>query len=196
MRSTTFAVLFSLAALGAAETTVDADDVPMACRNICQATIDLSRRCELQADNDNSNEDDDIVYNNCFCKEPSAQARISECATCVKANGMANANDDNEVAELMRDCGWDFAAANTTGGPVPTPTGSSTGSTGTTATPSVSTGLTLVPTTITTGGVTATVSTPSVVSTTIQPTSVPAGGAMVTPAVQGLLVAGIAAALF
>lgn len=96
MQFNTIALLFSVAALrAAAETTVDADDVPLACRNICQPTIDLSARCEIAADNDNSNIDDDVVYNSCFCREPSAAARINECATCVKANGMTNANDDN-----------------------------------------------------------------------------------------------------
>lgn len=102
MQFNTIALLFSVAALrAAAETTVDANDVPLACRNICQPTIDLSARCEIVADNDNSNIDDDVVYNSCFCREPSAPARINECATCLKANGMNNANDDDNGKSLL-----------------------------------------------------------------------------------------------
>lgn len=96
MQINNLAILVSVAAIrAAAETTIDNDDVPLACVNICRDTINLSNRCEIQADTDTSNTDDDIIYNNCFCKETNAKARIEECATCVKANGMANANDDN-----------------------------------------------------------------------------------------------------
>jgi len=193
MQINNLAILFSVAAIrAAAETTIDNDDVPLACANICRDTINLSNRCEIQADNDNSNTDDDIIYNNCFCQETNAKARIEECATCVKANGMSNANNDNEVAELMRDCGWDFAAANTTpanAGPTPTGTGTTTGLGG--VVPSV----TLAPTTVTTGGTTVVVSTPTVVSNTqLSTTNQPGAGTMATPAVA-LVAAGLAAAL-
>ncbi|KAH7024656.1 uncharacterized protein B0I36DRAFT_352867 [Microdochium trichocladiopsis] len=183
MHFNNLAILFSLAAAGAAETTVDADDVPLACRNICRDTIDLSRRCEIQADTDTSTTDDDIIYNNCFCQAPDAEARISECATCVKANGMSDANDDDNEAN-----GFIRSPAN----PVPTPTTNSGSGIG-----GIPTSVTMVPTTISTGGTTAVISTPSLVGNTQLPTtSVPGAAAMATPMVQGLVVAGLAAALF
>ncbi|KAI0906584.1 hypothetical protein F4823DRAFT_565607 [Ustulina deusta] len=106
-------VLLSVAALGAAENDVEADDVPSVCLPACQFTIDLSARCDRQTD-------DDDEYTPCVCEAQDSMIRLTECASCVKDNGRSDP-DDNDVADLMDDCGWDFNDAD-----VPYPTSWST----------------------------------------------------------------------
>ncbi|KAI0416764.1 hypothetical protein F5X98DRAFT_173656 [Xylaria grammica] len=106
-------ILLSVAALGAAENDVEADDVPSVCLPACQFTIDLSARCDRETD-------DDDEYTPCVCEAQDSRARLTECASCVKDNGRSDP-DDNDVADLMDDCGWDFNDAD-----VPYPTSWST----------------------------------------------------------------------
>lgn len=96
-------VLSILSALGGAENTVERDDVPAACIGICQSTIDLSARCDRGTDGDDA-------YRRCVCLEPGSQLQLNQCAVCVQLNGMRDP-DDNDVADLMDDCGWDFNRA-------------------------------------------------------------------------------------
>ncbi|KAI1377034.1 hypothetical protein F4677DRAFT_444842 [Hypoxylon crocopeplum] len=96
------AILF-LAAYATAENTVEAHDVPSVCLTACQFTIDLSARCDQETG-------DDTGYRSCVCTAADSQTRLTECATCVKDNGMSDP-DDNDVADLMDDCGWDFNSA-------------------------------------------------------------------------------------
>lgn len=93
-------VLLSVAAIGAAENDVEADDVPSVCLPACQFTIDLSARCDQDTN-------DDDTYTSCVCGAANSQQRLTECASCVKDNGRSDP-DDNDVADLMDDCGWDF----------------------------------------------------------------------------------------
>ncbi|TGJ87662.1 hypothetical protein E0Z10_g1090 [Xylaria hypoxylon] len=121
-------VLLSVAALGAAENDVEADDVPSACLPACQFTIDLSARCDRQTNSDDQ-------YTPCVCEAQDSQTRLTECASCVKDNGRSDP-DDNDVADLMDDCGWDFNDADvpyptswsstTAASPSSTPTSTST----------------------------------------------------------------------
>ncbi|KAI8624706.1 hypothetical protein F5Y19DRAFT_452915 [Xylariaceae sp. FL1651] len=97
-------LVLTIAALGAAENTVEADDVPRVCLQACQFTIDLTARCDRQTD-------DDDQYRPCVCGAVDSQMRLTECATCVKDNGRSDP-DDNDAADLMDDCGWDFNDAN------------------------------------------------------------------------------------
>ncbi|KAH9996755.1 hypothetical protein F4779DRAFT_606862 [Xylariaceae sp. FL0662B] len=154
MQIQTAIALFSLSALATSD--VDANDVPSVCVPACQVTIDLTARCDQQTDDDNA-------YRSCVCDTQDFQARITECATCVKDNGTGDAYD-NDVAELMSDCGWNFNDANasytsgtagvatstgqttptvitsSSGGSVFTTTQTSTGAAGAESTNSVSTG--------------------------------------------------------
>ncbi|KAI0465602.1 hypothetical protein F4859DRAFT_519905 [Xylaria cf. heliscus] len=102
-------VLLGVAAIGAAENDVEADDVPSVCLPACQFTIDLSAQCDRETGNDDR-------YTRCVCGATNSQTRLTECASCVKDNGRSDP-DDNDVADLMDDCGWDFNNAN-----VPYPT--------------------------------------------------------------------------
>ncbi|KAF2973243.1 hypothetical protein GQX73_g245 [Xylaria multiplex] len=106
-------ILLSVAALGAAENDVEADDVPSACLPACQFTIDLSARCDRQTNSDDQ-------YTPCVCEAQDSRQRLTECASCVKDHGRSDP-DDNDVADLMDDCGWDFNDAD-----VPYPTSWST----------------------------------------------------------------------
>ncbi|RYP81563.1 hypothetical protein DL770_005865 [Monosporascus sp. CRB-9-2] len=103
MQITTVLSLAILSALGAAENNVDRDDVPSACVATCQSTIDLSSRCDRETDDDNT-------YRRCVCDAQDAQLQMNQCAACVRENGMSD-SDDNDVADLMNDCGWDFNTA-------------------------------------------------------------------------------------
>ncbi|KAI1171727.1 hypothetical protein F4777DRAFT_35915 [Nemania sp. FL0916] len=107
--------LFSLAALGAAENDVGAHDVPSACLPACQFTIDLSAHCEETTS-------DDDGYTPCVCGAQDSKQRLTECASCVKDHGKSDP-DDNDVADLMDDCGWDF---NNADAPYPTSFGTTT----------------------------------------------------------------------
>jgi hypothetical protein len=172
-------ILLGVAALGAAENDVQASDVPSACLPACQFTIDLSARCDRETD-------DDDEYTPCVCEAADSRQRLTECASCVKDNGRSDP-DDNDVADLMDDCGWDFNDAD-----VPYPT---SGTTTTVISPSSTTA---------NGGNTVTVTqTPGETSTTGSTTTVtesPAGstnppdsmaGALNAKAVVGPLVAGL-----
>lgn len=99
------AVLITLfsATFSVAENTVETNDVPNTCLAACQFTIDLSARCDQETDGDSG-------YRTCVCGAADSQIRLTECATCVKDNGMRDP-DDNDVADLMDDCGWDFNSA-------------------------------------------------------------------------------------
>ncbi|KAI1110604.1 hypothetical protein F5Y14DRAFT_428618 [Nemania sp. NC0429] len=102
-------LLLGAAALSAAENDVQATDVPRVCLPACQFTIDLSARCDRQTSGDDQ-------YRPCVCEAQDSKQRLTECASCVRDNGRSDP-DDNDVADLMDDCGWDFNAAN---GPYPT----------------------------------------------------------------------------
>ncbi|KAI1746093.1 hypothetical protein F4680DRAFT_400349 [Xylaria scruposa] len=104
-------VLLGIAAIGAAENNVEADDVPRVCLPACQFTIDLSAQCDRETR-------DDDGYTRCVCGAANSQQRLTECASCVKDNGRSDP-DDNDVADLMDDCGWDFNDADV---PYPTTT--------------------------------------------------------------------------
>lgn len=93
-------VLLSIAAYGVAENDVEASDVPSECLPACQFTIDLSARCDRETD-------DDDTYTPCVCNAQDSMRRLTECASCVKDHGRSDP-DDNDVADLMDDCGWDF----------------------------------------------------------------------------------------
>ncbi|KAI0871159.1 hypothetical protein GGS24DRAFT_71902 [Hypoxylon argillaceum] len=108
-------LLLNVAALGAAENDVGPSDVPSVCLPACQFTIDLSARCDRSTD-------DDDEYTPCVCNAADSKQRLTECASCVKDNGRSDP-DDNDVADLMDDCGWDF---NDASGPYPTSYGSTT----------------------------------------------------------------------
>ncbi|KAI1420897.1 hypothetical protein F5Y12DRAFT_82878 [Xylaria sp. FL1777] len=96
-------LLLGLTAMSAAENDVERDDVPSACLPACQFTIDLSARCDRQTNNDNE-------YTPCVCEAQDSKMRLTECASCVKDNGRSDP-DDNDVADLMDDCGWNFNEA-------------------------------------------------------------------------------------
>ncbi|RYC54710.1 hypothetical protein CHU98_g11499 [Xylaria longipes] len=182
-------VLLSVAAIGAAENNVEADDVPSVCLPACQFTIDLCARCDRETEHDDE-------YTPCVCGAANSQQRLTECASCVKDNGRSDP-DDNDVADLMDDCGWDFNDAD-----VPYPTTSSTttaaspsstssaGTVTTTETPSNSPSQTPseTPSETPTSG-SATTATEPPASTTTQPDSM--AGALNAKAAVGPLLAGL-----
>ncbi|KAK6829446.1 hypothetical protein PG987_010030 [Apiospora arundinis] len=103
-----FNIFFSLLAVAPvvlAENTVDYDDIPGKCVSTCAATVDLSQRCDQQTNGDSD-------YRRCYCTNADAQKKMNECASCVKAN---DKDDDNDVSDLMKDCGWDYAAVSASG---------------------------------------------------------------------------------
>ncbi|KAI1350235.1 hypothetical protein F5Y01DRAFT_161479 [Xylaria sp. FL0043] len=173
-------ILLSVAALSAAENDVTASDVPSACLPACQFTIDLSARCDRETS-------DDDHYTPCVCGAQDSMARLTECASCVKDHGRSDP-DDNDVADLMDDCGWDFNDAD---GPYPT-SGSST----TVASPSSTTSaggvVTVTETSSGTSPFTTTITNPPVASTAPSDSM---AGALNVKAAAGPLLAGLIAGL-
>ncbi|KAI0427223.1 hypothetical protein F5Y09DRAFT_316766 [Xylaria sp. FL1042] len=172
-------VLFSVAALGAAENDVEATDVPSACLPACQFTIDLSARCDQETD-------DDDEYTPCVCEAQDSMARLTECASCVKDHGMRDP-DDNDVADLMDDCGWDFNDADG-----PYPTSGSTTITSPSSTNSAGGVVTVTETSSGTSPLTTTITNPPVASTA-PPDSM--AGALNAKVAAGPLLAGLIAGL-
>ncbi|KAI0551164.1 hypothetical protein F4679DRAFT_183115 [Xylaria curta] len=176
-------VLLSIAAIGATENNVEADDVPRVCLPACQFTIDLSARCDGETH-------DDDGYTGCVCSSAGSQQRLTECASCVKDNGRSDP-DDNDVADLMGDCGWDFNDADI---PYPTTTTvtnpPSASPTGVTETPSNTPGNS--PSESPPSGSTTTI-TGSPAPTTTQPGSM--AGALNAKAVVGPLITGLVISL-
>lgn len=82
-----------LSALGAAENTVERDDVPSTCVGTCQSIIDLSARCERDNDGDDN-------YRRCVCTEQNAQLQLNQCAVCVQQNGMRDPDDNGKAPQL------------------------------------------------------------------------------------------------
>ncbi|KAI5918257.1 peptidase S8/S53 domain-containing protein [Camillea tinctor] len=125
MKFTTAAVLFSLAAFSAAQE-VELDDVPRACSQTCQDIVNLATTCDRQ------NNDNDAGERNCICNGTNAQTQATNCAACAKANGLTD--NDNDLADLMNDCGWNYAAVSAS-----TASATATSATGTGATASATT---------------------------------------------------------
>ncbi|GAP92982.1 putative gpi anchored protein [Rosellinia necatrix] len=198
--------ILAAATLGAAENNVGTSDVPSACLPACQFTIDLSARCDRETS-------DDDGYTPCVCGAADSQQRLTECASCVKDNGRSDP-DDNDVADLMDDCGWDFndadvpyptsgsgsgsgSGSTTTVVGNPSPTTTAAGATVTvtdtapsqTANPGSTTTVTAPGSEVTSPGSTTTVTAPSSGATTTPPVSV--AGALSARAVAGPLLAGL-----
>ncbi|KAB2580995.1 hypothetical protein BFW01_g6665 [Lasiodiplodia theobromae] len=95
MQFKTLALFSALAAAGLAQD-IDNNDVPNACRSVCQSTVDLTTQCDRQTD------DDDQSYLNCVCSTTNASSFIPECEACVAANDEA----DNDVRDIVRSCSF------------------------------------------------------------------------------------------
>ncbi|KAK8016770.1 Crotonase core [Apiospora rasikravindrae] len=108
MQYNTLLSTLALTTFAFAEHTVDFDDIPGVCVAPCQLTVDLSQRCDQQTNNDSD-------YRRCYCLAADAQQPMNKCASCIKSN-TRQGDDDNDAAELMKDCGWDYAAVTTSGG--------------------------------------------------------------------------------
>ncbi|KAI1125802.1 hypothetical protein F5Y10DRAFT_267689 [Nemania abortiva] len=170
-------VLLSVATLGAAENDVTASDVPSVCLPACQFTIDLSARCDRETD-------DDDTYTPCVCGAADSMQRLTECASCVKDNGRSDP-DDNDVADLMDDCGWDFNDAD---GPYPTSFGTTTVASPSSTSPAGTVTVIETPGATSSSGSATTVTVPP--ASTTSP-SVSMAGALNAKAVVGPLLAGI-----
>lgn len=83
MQFKALALFSALAAVGLAQD-IDNNDVPNACRSVCQSTVDLTTQCDRQTD------DDDQSYLNCVCSTTNASSFIPECEACVAANDEAD----------------------------------------------------------------------------------------------------------
>ncbi|KAL1857442.1 hypothetical protein Daus18300_010415 [Diaporthe australafricana] len=97
----------SLTLFGVAED-IEEHDVPQACVSDCRGLIDLSAKCENSTEGDSA-------FNDCVCNDTGAESALNSCAACAKQNDFT-ANDDNDVASLMTDCGLDFNAASASDG--------------------------------------------------------------------------------
>ncbi|ORY64238.1 uncharacterized protein BCR38DRAFT_434379 [Pseudomassariella vexata] len=109
MQYKSFAVLFSLVAIGATQNTdndidideLEATDFPVACQSACLEAVNLSTTCDAQ------NSDNDAAEKTCVCGANNAQSFLTSCAACTKANGINDGTSD--LAEVMQACGWSYA---------------------------------------------------------------------------------------
>ncbi|KAF4313522.1 putative gpi anchored protein [Botryosphaeria dothidea] len=127
MQFKTIAVLFTLAALGYTQD-VDNNDIPQACRNVCQSVVQLTTDCDRRID------DDSVAYRDCICQAPNARNDVPNCAACVSANGGTDFDDDddttpeNDVVDIIRACSFPTATSWSTGAAAaPTQPGPGTG---------------------------------------------------------------------
>ncbi|KAI0596611.1 hypothetical protein F4775DRAFT_287801 [Biscogniauxia sp. FL1348] len=162
MKFTAAAVLFSLAAVSVSQE-IELDDVPRACSQSCQDIVNLATTCDQQ------NRDNDAGERNCICNGTNAQTLATNCAACAKANGQND--NDSDIADLMEDCGWNYASVSAS-----TATATATSATGTGATASATT----------TGTSTATT---AAVTTTVSQDAAPLATAAVGGVLAGLMMA-------
>ncbi|ORY71050.1 uncharacterized protein BCR38DRAFT_415794 [Pseudomassariella vexata] len=104
MRVDSLPIILTLVALGACENNVEADDVPQACRSVdaCLNIFELSRTCDESTSNSDG-------YNDCVCGSTIAQSTLTDCADCVARNvQQIEDRTDNDVTDLMSDCGWTY----------------------------------------------------------------------------------------
>ncbi|KAI0439175.1 hypothetical protein F4803DRAFT_532181 [Xylaria telfairii] len=146
---------------------VDLDDVPRVCQQACQDITRLSDDCDR-------NNDDDAAERDCVCNADSAQQQASNCAACVKANvrnGNGDGDADDDLSDLFRACGWNYADVT----PSSSDTASSTQSNnGTSSTSSVITTTQTFPattTTVTSSGTTTIETIPATTVTSTRPAS-------------------------
>ncbi|PNP61518.1 hypothetical protein FNYG_13805 [Fusarium nygamai] len=94
-----------------------ADDVPSACKTICQPIVDLTNTCDIdpkEADNDNDkgtklrlrerNEAEESIEANCICTNKSfdVAAVMALCASCM----VQNSQDTEDVDKIMSQCSF------------------------------------------------------------------------------------------
>ncbi|KAI0865529.1 hypothetical protein F4860DRAFT_313467 [Xylaria cubensis] len=101
MQTRVLTAIFLLAAFGTAQD-VDLDDFPRACQQACQDITRLSDDCDRNTSGDAADRD-------CFCNADNAQQQANSCAACVKANIRNGNNDDDDLRDLFRACGWSYA---------------------------------------------------------------------------------------
>ncbi|KAL1636684.1 hypothetical protein SLS58_009671 [Diplodia intermedia] len=116
MQYKALALLSAIAAIGSAQD-IELNDVPNACRSVCQSTVDLTTQCDRQT------EDDDQGYLSCVCSTTNASSFIPECEACVAANDEA----DNDVRDIVSSCS--FTQVSTWNSGTATATATSSGST-------------------------------------------------------------------
>ncbi|KAI1485456.1 hypothetical protein F5X96DRAFT_659873 [Biscogniauxia mediterranea] len=167
-------VLFSLAAVSAAQE-IELDDVPRACSQSCQGIVDLATTCDQQ------NRDNDAGERSCICNGTNAQSLATDCAACAKANGQND--NDSDIADLMYDCGWNYASVSA----------STASATATTTTGATATATTITGTGTATGTGTSTATDAAATSATAAEGA--AAPPLATAAVGGVVLAGLMMAL-
>ncbi|KAI0556036.1 hypothetical protein F4679DRAFT_520809 [Xylaria curta] len=100
MKTRALTAIFFFAALGVAQD-VDLDDFPQACQQACQDITRLSDDCDR-------NTSGDAEERNCVCSANNAQQQANSCAACVKANIRNGNDDDDDLSDLFRACGWNY----------------------------------------------------------------------------------------
>ncbi|KAI0156286.1 hypothetical protein BJ166DRAFT_353196 [Pestalotiopsis sp. NC0098] len=183
--------LLLLAVFGSAETTVETNDVTQGCRtnSACQQVVTISDNCDNTTGND-------VDYNNCVCNTNDMQSTLNSCALCIYNIERPGDDDrtDNDVTDLMRDCGWTPDLATTTAsGSTSTSTGSSSSGSSSSGTSSVSTPTPTTATITSAGSTFVTTQTPSATagSASQSPTT---NGASVPTALPANVLAGAALA--
>jgi hypothetical protein len=168
MQLTKLAVAALLSGYVAAIDDIDNDDIPRECRDVCEAVVSLSRRCDRLFD------DDDRGELNCVCTAENAASQIPLCEACVAEYDSDNDDDDddddrddNDVYDIVTSCGFaraTFVAGGTTA-PAQTIPGTAAETNGSTTVTQTTTG---------------TQGSQTVITTTTTPTTPTDGGSEVT----------------
>ncbi|KAK7409109.1 hypothetical protein QQX98_008717 [Neonectria punicea] len=113
-----------LVLLASADLQLDNDDVPNACRDICQPIVTLTQRCEVDLrGNDDTDRNENRLEAQCVCTNDSFDvASIAAlCHDCMRQNIRNNDNNDDdddnddndwddadleEMREILYTCGW------------------------------------------------------------------------------------------
>ncbi|KPM37262.1 hypothetical protein AK830_g9329 [Neonectria ditissima] len=111
--------------LASADLQLDNDDVPNACKDICQPIVTLTQRCEVDLRGDDNDRNENRLEAQCVCTNDSFDvASIAAlCHDCIRQNIRSdNDNDDDDddddddndwddsdlenVADILYTCGW------------------------------------------------------------------------------------------
>ncbi|KAK6210811.1 hypothetical protein LQW54_005859 [Pestalotiopsis sp. IQ-011] len=185
--------LLLLATFGSAETTVETNDVTQGCRNnsACHQVITISDNCDNTTGND-------VDYNNCVCNTNDMLSTLNSCALCIYNTERPGDDDrtDNDVTDLMRDCGWTPDLGTTTAsGRTSTSTGSDSSASSFSGTSSVSTPAPTTATVTSAGSTFVATQTPSVTASSASQSPTTNGASVPTPLPANVLAGAAFAAL-
>ncbi|KAA8625878.1 GPI anchored protein [Pyrenophora tritici-repentis] len=106
MLFTKLSIFSGLAAVAIADTTINVDNLPLECKDVCSQVSGISNGCKT-----NSNDQDAAIK--CVCSANNASNLIPLCSACIgKFKSDKSNNDDTAVSSILSECSLKTTAYN------------------------------------------------------------------------------------